>query len=383
MSPTQPLQVLIAGGGVAALEAALALRELAGALVSLQLLAPSPEFSYRPLTVREPFAYAPAERYSLAELAEHVGAELIPGEFAYLDAQRSVVHTAADAELPYDALLLALGARVKEPFSHVATLDDRRMDAVLHGVVQDVEEGYARSIAFVAPARMGWPLPLYELALMTAARAHDMGVSVALTVITPEPAPLALFGKDVGEALSELLDEAGIGVVTGVQAQVPEPGQIVLMPGERTLQASRIVALPELYGPAVRGLEAGEHGFIRIDSHCRVRGVTNVWAAGDATESEVKFGGLAAQQADAAAESIAALAGAALTPNPLAPEIHGILLTGREPRYLSARLAGNRGFDGQLTTEPTWSPVAKITARYLTPYLQQAAPLRKPSDDQS
>jgi sulfide:quinone oxidoreductase len=104
------------------------------------------------------------------------------------------------------------------------TIDDRRMDELLHGVVQDVEDGYIHSIAFVAPARMGWPLPLYELALMTAARAHDMDVHVDLTIVTPETAPLAIFGDEASKAVGALLSDAGITVIPSAHAQVPEEG---------------------------------------------------------------------------------------------------------------------------------------------------------------
>lgn len=375
MGTRPPLAVLIAGGGVAALEAALALRDLAGDLVSLRILAPNGDFGYRPLSVREPFAHARAARYSLSELAASAGAELIEGEFAYLEADRRVAITASGDELPYDALLLGLGAKTKDAFPHVTTIDAEHMDELLRGLVQDVEDGYARSVAFASPARQGWPLPLYELALMTAARAHDMGVAVELTVVTPESSPLAFFGERASQAVATLLDEAGVGVIAGVDAHVPEPGELLLMPGGRTLNASRIVALPELFGPAVRGLPTGEHGFIPVDGHGRVRGVEDVWAAGDATDGPVKFGGLAAQQADVAAASIAAAAGADVATPSDQPEIHAILLTGREPRYLSARLVGGKGFDGELTKEPTWQPVAKVNARYLTAYLDEATPL--------
>ena len=277
MDARPPLAVLIAGGGVAALEAALALRDLAGDLVSLRILAPNGDFGYRPLSVREPFAHAKPERYSLSELAASVGADLIEGEFAYLDADRRVAFTASGDELPYDALLLGLGARTKDAFPHVTTIDAGRMDELLHGLVQDVEDGYARSVAFASPSRQGWALPLYELALMTAARAHEMGVAVELTVVTPESSPLAFFGERASHAVATLLDDAGVGVIGGVDAHVPEPGELLLMPGERTLKADRIVALPELFGPAVRGLPTGEHGFIPVDGHGRVRGVEAVW----------------------------------------------------------------------------------------------------------
>ena len=301
MSEAKTFRVVIAGGGVAALEAAIALRELAGALVSVQLVAPNTEFSYRPMSVREPFAYAPADQYPLAEIAADIGAELVVDEFAWVDTEQQIAHTTKGVELAYDALMLALGAHMKSPFGHGLTIDDRRMDELLHGVVQDVEEGYVRSIAFVAPARMGWPLPLYELALMTAARAYDMGVHADLTIITPETAPLAIFGDEASEAVGELLSDAGVTVITSAHAQVPEEGQVVIQNGETTLNADRVIVLPELFGPSVRGLPAGEHGFIPIDEHAKVRGVDRVYAAGDAADFPVKHGGLAAQQADSAA----------------------------------------------------------------------------------
>jgi sulfide:quinone oxidoreductase len=373
MSAANRFEVVIAGGGVAACEAALALRALAGDRVALKLLAPNQEFSYRPTTVREPFAYTPAEHFRLAELADEVGAELIAAEFGWVDAAKRLAYTAAGVEISYDALILALGARIKEPFAHVVTIDDRRMDDLLHGVVQDVEEGYVKSVAFVAPERLAWPLPLCELALMTAARAYDMGVKVELTLVTPEPSPLAVFGPQASAAVAQLLADAGVQTLTSAHVQVVDAGEVQIQPGDRSLRVDRIIALPELFGPAVRGLPAGEHGFIPVDRHCKVRGVEHVWAAGDAIDFDVKHGGLAAQQADAAAEAVAALAGASLTPAPFQPEIRGMLLTGRKPRYLTARLSGSKGFSSQITDEPTWSPVAKISARYLAPYLAAGA----------
>jgi sulfide:quinone oxidoreductase len=59
---TEKLRVLIAGGGVAALETALALRELAPERVQVTIVAPNEEFVYRPMTVREPFSLSAASR---------------------------------------------------------------------------------------------------------------------------------------------------------------------------------------------------------------------------------------------------------------------------------------------------------------------------------
>jgi len=368
----QRFRVLIAGGGVAGLEAALALADLAGERIDMRIIAPNAEFAYRPMAVVEPFAYAPPQRRPVAALAADVGAELLVDSFAWVDPAGRLAHTQAGAALPYDALVLALGARMRPPFAHATTIDDRRMDEALHGLVQDVEGGHVGSIAFVSPSRMAWPLPLYELALLTARRAFEMNVKVAVMIITPEDAPLSVFGMQASTAVAALLASTGIETITCADVRMNEPGRLTLVPEDRTLAVDRVVALPELFGPAVRGLPGGSHGFIPIDSQCQVAGVPRVYAAGDATDYAVKQGGVAAQQADTAAEAIAALAGADVTPTPLRPEIHGILLTGAAPLYLTARLSGGRGLNSEVAQEPTWSPPGKIAARYLAPYLERA-----------
>ena len=55
MNATSPHRVLVAGSGVAGLEALLALRKLAKDRVELELLCPQQVLNYRPLTVAEPF----------------------------------------------------------------------------------------------------------------------------------------------------------------------------------------------------------------------------------------------------------------------------------------------------------------------------------------
>lgn len=371
-SPPQKLQVLIAGGGVAALEAALALHDLAGERVQIRVLAPNDEFVYRPLTVREPFAFSRAKHYPLAPILDELGVERLHGELAWVDPDAHVAHTASGEQLSYDALVLALGARISARYPHALTVDDRKMDETLHGLVQDVELGYVKSIAFVAPGRMAWPLPLYELALLTAGRAYDMNVELKATIVTPEDSPLAIFGTQASEGVQALLKKAQIDTITSAYAEVPERGEIAISPGDRHLRAERIVALPELYGPSVRGIPLSEHGFIRVDRFGRVDGLDGVYAAGDATDFAIKQGGVGAQQADVVAESIAAQAGADVEPQPFHPIVRGILLTYDKPRYLKAQITGGHGFSSEFGTEPLWEPpVSKISARYLAPYLDR------------
>jgi sulfide:quinone oxidoreductase len=364
-------RVVIAGGGVAALETALALADIAPKQVDVTMLAPNTEFVYRPMTVREPFSYAAARRYRLEPMLRDAGAALQTGELGWVDPVKQQVHTKADETIEYDALMLALGARTVPRYAHALTIDDRWLDETFRGLIQDVEGGYVHSLAFVSPGRMAWPLPLYELALMTAGRAYDMGVDVSITMVTPEDTCLAIFGTAVSSAVGDRLEKRHIETINSAYAEIPSSGYVVIKPGGRTLVVDRVIALPELYGPSIRGIPLGEHGFIGVNRYGRVPDVGPIFAAGDATEFPVKHGGVASQQADTAAQAIAALAGAPVAPLPFHPIIHGMLLTDGAPLYMSAQITGGHGFSSEVSDKPTWSPSAKIAARYLAPRLQQ------------
>lgn len=356
---------------MAALETALALQALAPEQTATTVIAPNDEFVYRPMTVREPFSYPPAGRYELAQIVSDAGAKLVVDELAWIDPEKQIVHTAGGAQIEYDALMLALGASARPRYEHALTIDDRRLDETLRGLIQDIEEGYTHSLAFVSPGRMAWQLPMYELALMTAGRAYDMDVELEISLVTPEDRPLGIFGTAASNAVAELLEQAHIKTIHSAYAEIPRSGEIAIGPGDRHLRVDRIVALPELYGPPVRGIELAKHGFIRVTPHGQVLDGRPIYAAGDAIDFPVKHGGLASQQADAAAQSIAALAGAPVTPEPFHPVVHGMLLTAGKPLYLTAQITGGQGFSSEVSDTPMWSPPAKIAAKYLAPYLDR------------
>jgi sulfide:quinone oxidoreductase len=188
---------------------------------------------------------------------------------------------------------------------------------------------------------------------------------VIVTIVTPEDAPLELFGQTASSAISELLAARGIELVVGTTPVMFAKGELTIAPGG-SIGADRAVALPRLEGPRLRGLFSDAHGFLATDPFGQVAGETDVWAAGDATRFPVKQGGIAAQQADAASESIAARAGAELEPSPFRPVLRGLLLTGMVPRFLRAEGSPSLSL---VDTEPLWWPPAKIVGRYLAPFL--------------
>jgi sulfide:quinone oxidoreductase len=370
---TGPIRIVIVGGGVAGLEAAFALRELGVAEAEVTLLAPTDEFVYRPMTIAEPFSAGWAHRHPLVPLAREARAELVQDALTEVDPEQRTVRTAGGLQLSYDALLLCHGAELHPRYEHVTTLNDERMDELLNGLVRDIEDGYTRSLAIVIPAPMPWPLPAYELALMSAGRAWDRQTEVGITVLTPEESPLAVFGREASLELSRLLSERKIRVITSSYCEVPKAGTVTYSPGDGSLTADRVVALPELRGRALAGLPSDGSGFIPVDTLGRVRGVESVWAAGDATDFPIKHGGVASQMADTAAQSIAAQLGVCTLPEPFEPILEGVLLTGGRSRYVRGRPTGGHGADSELIRLSEDARPSKIVARYLAPHLIAAA----------
>ena len=248
------------------------------------------------------------------------------------------------------------------------------MDELLHGLVQDIEEGYLHRLAVVIPAPPPWPLPAYEIALMASERAWDMQTSLDVTLITPEAAPLEVFGETVTRGLSALFAERRIEAITSAWAEMPQSRTLIVHPGRRELEFDRIVALPALRGADLPGLPSDAGGFVPVDEYGHVRGVDRVWAAGDCTDQPIKMGGVAAGLADVAAESIAEMFGAHLRGRTFVPTIEGVLMTGGTPRYLRARPASPGAIgESVFETVARGAQPAKIHARYLGPHLQQAS----------
>lgn len=353
------------------MEGLLRLRRLVGDAVEITIVAPAEELRYRPVAVQEPFSRPGVRRYPLRRIAQRTDAEWVQDGLEWLDPDEQLVHTAEGRSLPYDGLLVAVGARLTTPYDHVTVFDDARPDETYHGLVEDVEGGYTRSVALLLPDGPAWPLPVYELALMTAERAWSMNMEdLSIHLVTPEPAPLAAFGPQASDAVAELLRDSRIDLHTGSLAEVPESRQLVVRPSDTRLEPGRIVAMPRIAGPEIRDLPTAEDGFIPIDDRCRVKGLgERVFAAGDAASFPVKQGGLGAQMADVAAEGIAALAGAEIEPGPLRPVIHGVLYTGREPLFLTARYVDG-DIESEVSHEQAWPADEKIVAEELGPFLR-------------
>jgi sulfide:quinone oxidoreductase len=361
--------VLIAGAGVAGLETMMALRALAGPRVEITVVAPTPEFVYRPLSVAEPFGVDSVRRYPLEKIASDFGATFVQDELAWVGVRGQHAFLRGGDELAYDALVMALGAHPYPAWTNVPTFRGPQDVAMVRALVSDVERGEVSSLAFVVPTGTTWAFPLYELALLMATRAKDAGVDVELAIFTPEREPLAVFGRDASAEVSDLLAAAGVRFESNSSLEVTADGAL-LMPGVETpLQFERILASPRLEGPAPRGLPCDDDGFIPIDPHGLVHNVEHVYAAGDGTTFPVKQGGIATQQADAVAEVIAKRAGARVDPRPLRPVLRGYLLANGSSRFLRAELHHRDGAISEASESTMWWPAGKIAGTHLAPYL--------------
>ncbi|MDQ1375540.1 MAG: sulfide:quinone oxidoreductase [Actinomycetota bacterium] len=364
-------QVLIAGAGVAGLETLLALDALAGDRVGVTILAPEAKFVNRPMSVDEPFKPKRVRGLKLAEVAAEFGARWHRGTLDRVDNERRVAVTAAGDHLSYDMLVLAPGARAEwqgDSRSHCDGHDGEANRLLLKQLL----EGRISKVAYVKSPGPSWPLPLYDLALKTAAEcaAHNRS-GIELTVVTPEEEPLGIFGHTVSDAIRRMITDSGVTLYTSSYAVMNHQGGLDITPGERSLDVDRIVTEPRLSGPLVHGVPFDYDRFIRTDPHGRVPDLDGVFAAGDATAFPIKHGGLAAEQADAVAEAIAASVGADVDPQPFRPVLRGVLLTGGPARYLRADISGEAGDDSTISARALWWPPNKIAARYLAPYLSR------------
>jgi sulfide:quinone oxidoreductase len=365
-------RVLIAGGGVAGLEAAIALRDMAGDRIEVEMCSPREDFVYRPFAVGEPYGASRILRYDLRRLAERCGATFRLGSIASVDADARRASTHDGTRIPYDYLIVACGARLLWAVPGAVTFWGVADESGVQDVVRGLREGSLRRVAFTLPGGRSWALPLYELALLAATELTKAGVEGArLMVVTPEDAPLQLFGRQVSAQVSALLSERGIEVMAGTDPVKFENGLLSIAPGDG-IEADAVISLPRLEGRRIAGVPHDQDGFVAIDEHGRVRGVNRAFAAGDVTVFPVKQGGIATQQADVVAEAIASEIGCEVDAERFDPILRGVLWTGGEPRYLYGELSGGRGETSTLSDEPPWpAQGGKIVGRYLTPFLTE------------
>jgi sulfide:quinone oxidoreductase len=365
VGPTMP-RIVIAGGGIAGLEALIALRHHLGTSAHIDLLEANVDLVERPMAVAQPFGAGAPKSFDLARIAADHDAALRPDLLHEVYPDQRRLRTVRGDVLDYNTLLVAIGGRADIAVPGALTFSGLRGVGALRNLLHDLAARRVQTLAFALPKGVSWPLPLYELALMTAEHLSDAGVDDArLVVVTPERDPLDVFGAPTAARIRALLAQRDVALREDAVPVRVGPGGLVLADGS-TEPAERVVALPRLSGPWLGGLPHDGEGFIPTDEHGAVTGAPAVWAAGDATTFPIKQGGLAAQQADAAAEAIAAQLGADLVPTPFRPALRGLLLDPRGARVLDSEA-------GQTSDAALWWPASKVATTHLAPYLAASA----------
>ncbi len=359
-----PLRVLVAGGGVAGMEAVLALRDLAGERVEITLLAPERTFAYRPMAVAVPFARGHVQRLPLAEFARETSARLVRGELAAVEP--GLARTAEGGAIAFDALLVAVGAWSEPAVPGATTWTPELDQEVMGGLLADVEEGYTKRVAFVVPEGAGWPLPAYELALMTAWDARDMGQDdVEVAVCTPEAAPLEMFGAQASASLHEDLDEAG---VTPPRRRAPTAAAGARSPSR---------APPRAGSPACRATSAGSSRSTRTAAS---RGSRTSGPPATAPPSRSSRAGSPPSRPTPPRPRSPPMRAPTSWRSPFSPVLRGVLLTGRGRRWIRRSLE-TAGDHGEAQRRALWWPPTKVAGAYLAPYLAMHAHGRLPDDE--
>lgn len=370
-------KILIAGSGPGALEAALSLCGGEHLACDVTLISPQLEFVYRPNMVMQPFGAAPPPAYRVSDILEGLPVTQYQGLIERVDTAARKAWSPEGDEFDYDAMIVATGvateAELPAPAITIATAGSM---GELQAMVEAVDAGRVSRVVFTAiPGTRTWFLPMYELALMTAARGTRTN-NPLISIFTPESEPLEIFGHEHSRSVRGLTDEHGIQLINGDSVASFDGRSFVSRSGENE-DADFVISMPRLSGRAPEGVPVNENGFIVVDDHMRAleggEPVPGLFAIGDVTEFRVKQGGLASSQADVATATIAADRGERELPPAFDRIAEATLLGGEHRLPLRARI--NDGECESLPAEELEGASKKIHSRLLSQRLDQIQPV--------
>ncbi|MBK5233999.1 MAG: FAD-dependent oxidoreductase [Thermoleophilia bacterium] len=374
-STIEPTRVIIVGGGVAALEAMLALREFGGDRVTVDLFAPRKDFKLKPLGVSEAFGHGEVLTYDLDSLASNAGATFHMQSVASVDPEHRRVLLHDNSELSYDYLVVATGTKALWAVPGAKTFWGLHGQEVISELLDSLDITRTSRVLLTMPDPAVWPLPIYELALYLATEFREgPEPRPTIGIVTPESAPLKAFGEAVSDQVEAMLEESSVDLVS--ETTPTEFANGLLETSGDSIPADVVLTLPRLIGRRIDGLPFDDDGFLPVNELGLVQGCDREYAAGDVISYPIKFGGAATEQADVVASAIAAKAWDAPEPEPFVPNLRATLLTAEGPVPLGPQGSGS----DQPGTEP-WTTAQKVRGKFLTPVLTAAAAQKKPGDE--
>jgi len=292
--------IVILGAGFAGLTLAVELDTLAAqGKVDVTIVDRAPHFSMG-LNLQWVFAgrRSPQEGQRMYASLRPRHVRFLHDEVVAIDAAKGVVRTRSTS-LPYDRLVLALGAELAPdlvPGLAEGAYDLFDLDSVLQfrDAVHRVDGG-TLLIAITATPFKCPPAP-YEYAFLVddALRARGVREKVRLVLTTPEPQPMPVAGKAVGDAVRAMLAERGIEYLAGHKPKaVDAANRRVAYENGAELEYALLAAVPPHRAPKVvrdAGL-ADASGFVPVELGTFRAQAPNVYAVGDVAAIKLPGGG--------------------------------------------------------------------------------------------
>ena len=375
-------RVLIAGSGVAAVEAVLALRHLAGRNFEIDLLAPEHALEHRPASVATPFGLGAPPPLDLQRLARRYDVELVQDELLAVDPAAHAARLTSGARWPYDHLLIAVGARPEPALPGALTFRGPVDVPAVERVLAEVTRGDRRHVVVVVPPGSTWPLPAYELAVMAATETRSVA-GATVTLVTPEREPLWIFGDTAGAELRELLADRGVVLRTAARAAHVTDDVLWLESGEALIGDTRdqppAARRPRHPRPAQRRrrLPADRRARLREGRGAGARGRRCHHLPGQAGRPRDPAGRRRGSRHRAGARRHRRGAPVRAGPARAPVDRRGAALPAGGARCRGRTTLGaarRRRLAGEVSSRALWWPPGKVAGRYLAPYLSTARP---------
>lgn len=284
-------RVVVLGGGFGGVPAALRLRERLRPEDEVVLVDEAPTFRMGLVNLWALDGRTAGDEHArpLAALAQR-GVRVVQARVSRIDVASRRVETTAGA-LPYDQLIVALGATLapeRLPGLPPQARDLYSLDGArrLHEDLARLRGGRVLLLVHAMPFKCP-PAP-YEAAMLARAFLRARGVEADVTLATPEPHPLPVFGPETGAFLRKVAKERGVVVRNGLTVERVESGAVSFQGGER-LPFDVLAVVPAHVPPAaVAALSGG--GFLPVDARTLATTHEGVWGVGDCTALKLENG---------------------------------------------------------------------------------------------
>lgn len=310
------MRVVIVGGGVGGLACAQRLAKRAAGL-RITLVDPKLRHDFAPSFLWLMTGQRTPERVSRSLSGLHrLDVELTEAEVTSIDLERGEV-TTSSGHVSFDELVLAPGA-VLAPESVPGLAE------AAHGFytresaerLRDALSGFPGGRVLIAVAAMPFKCPAapYEAAFLIEALLRERGVAARVDVITVEPQPMPVAGREIGAAVAAMLAGRGIGFEAGRELASVDAGAREARFADGSEPYDLLVAVPPHRAPAfvTESALAGPAGWIPVD-RSDLKATDGVHAVGDVTAIKLsnemllpKAGVFAHAEAEAVADNLAA-----------------------------------------------------------------------------